>query len=102
MRVGTRIAVDTRGASIQGSDGKLARQFARANCSGCRIGGPYTVSTAGSLSVAVEAEIRAHCSWCFHKTRHKHVGKNTLGRAGFEYGKCFQRTLVCVAPKGEE
>jgi hypothetical protein len=52
--------------------------------------------------MAVEAEIRAHCSWCFHTTRHKHVGKNKLGRAVFECGKCGQRTLVCMAPKGEE
>jgi hypothetical protein len=48
--------------------------------------------------MSVEAEIRAHCSWCFHKTRHKHVGKNKVGRAVFECGKCSQRTLVCMAP----
>jgi hypothetical protein len=53
--------------------------------------------------MAAEAEIRAHGSWCFHKTRHKHVGKNKLGRAVFECGTCSQRTLVCVAfKKGEE
>ena len=53
--------------------------------------------------MAVEAEISAHCSWCFHKTRHKHVGKNKLGGAVFECGKFSQRTLVCVAlMKGEE
>jgi len=44
-----------------------------------------------------EAEIRAHCSWCFHKTKHKKIETNKLGRAVFECGKCGQRTLVCMA-----